>query len=131
MVNVITTDDRLSWRFKLSAALLFCATGLAIGSDKASGETGPSPNLPAPSASELVVNFSTVIGWPEGKTPIAPKGFVVRGYADGLISPRWPYVLPNGDVLVAESSTISLGDAPEAIKEGLSRARNLTKKPTE
>jgi hypothetical protein len=54
----------------------------------------------------LVVNFSTVIGWPEGQTSTAPKGFVVRRYAEGLISPRWPYVLPNGDVLVAESSSV-------------------------
>jgi glucose/arabinose dehydrogenase len=128
MVNVITTDSRLSWPYKLSTALLilFCVTALAIGADKVSGETGPSPDLAAPSASELV-NFSTVIGWPEGQTPTAPKGFVVRRYADGLISPRWPYVLPNGDVLVAESSSILKSDVPEAMKEGLSRARNVMK----
>jgi glucose/arabinose dehydrogenase len=125
MVNVITTDNRLSWRYQLSAALLFCATGLAIGAAKA--ETGPSPDLPAPSASKLVVNFSTVVGWPEGKAPIAPKGFVVHKYADGLISPRWPYVLPNGDVLVAESSTVLKGEGLGELKEGLIRARNVMK----
>jgi glucose/arabinose dehydrogenase len=122
----MTTDNRLSWPYRLSTALLvlFCTTGLAIGPVKISGETGPSPYLAAPSASESVVNFSTVIGWPE---PTAPKGFVIRRYADGLINPRWPYVLPNGDVLVAESSSVMKGDAPHAMKEGLSRARNVMK----
>lgn len=62
-------------------------------------------SLPEPYASRSVKNFSKVIGWPEGRTPQAPDGFVVTKYASGLKNPRWIYVTPNGDVLVAESNT--------------------------
>lgn len=61
-------------------------------------------SLPAPYASPSVKNFSKVLGWPEGKTPVAPAGFVVTRFADSLMNPRWIYVLPNGDVLVAEAA---------------------------
>ena len=62
-------------------------------------------NLPEPNATKSVMNFSKVIGWPKGKTPVAPAGFKVELFADSLISPRWIYVCPNGDVLVAEANT--------------------------
>jgi len=55
--------------------------------------------LPEPSASKN--KFSKVIGWPAGKTPIAPKGFVVTKFAENIKSPRNIYIAPNGDVLVA------------------------------
>lgn len=61
--------------------------------------------LPEPYATKSVRNFSKVIGWPEGKTPVAPKGFKVEKFADGLKSPRWIYVAPNGDILVAQVNT--------------------------
>ncbi|UPL48568.1 PQQ-dependent sugar dehydrogenase [Hymenobacter sublimis] len=63
-------------------------------------------NLPQPYASKSTTKRSKVIGWPQGKMPTAPAGFVVTKYADGFESPRNTYVLPNGDVLVAESNTI-------------------------
>jgi glucose/arabinose dehydrogenase len=62
-------------------------------------------DLPDPYATAAVRNESHVIGWPSGKTPIAPEGFVVNKYADGMKSPRWIYVLPNNDVLVACANT--------------------------
>ena len=62
-------------------------------------------NLPAPYATPSTKKNSKVIGWPEGKTPIAPEGFVVTKFADKLNSPRWFYVTPNGDILVSESQT--------------------------
>ncbi|MCC6286305.1 MAG: sorbosone dehydrogenase family protein [Chitinophagaceae bacterium] len=61
--------------------------------------------LPPPYATKSSMNFSNVIGWKEGETPVAPEGFTVAMYADGLQNPRWMYVLPNGDVLVAEANT--------------------------
>lgn len=61
--------------------------------------------LPAPDPEHSVERRGKVIGWPEGKTPTAPPGFVVSKYADDLKNPRWLLVTPNGDVLVAESST--------------------------
>jgi glucose/arabinose dehydrogenase len=36
--------------------------------------------------------------------PVAPAGFRVTALARGLDHPRWLHVLPNGDVLVAESN---------------------------
>jgi len=61
--------------------------------------------LPEPFATESVSNYSNVIGWEDGETPIAPQGFTVTKYADGFENPRWMYVTPNGDVLVAESNS--------------------------
>lgn len=62
-------------------------------------------DLPEPDTTANTKNYSTVIGWPEGKTPIAPDGFTVTKFADGLRNPRWAYVAPNGDIFVAESNT--------------------------
>lgn len=64
-------------------------------------DVGRADSLPAPT--ESAVKNSNVVGWPEGKTPKAPKGFVVKKFADDLKNPRWIYVLPNGDVLVSEA----------------------------
>lgn len=62
-------------------------------------------DLPAPYATQSVQNYSKVIGWPAGKTPVAPAGFTVTKFADSLDNPRWIYVAPNGDIFVAESNT--------------------------
>lgn len=61
--------------------------------------------LPAPYATPSVHHNSKVIGWPEGKTPVAPEGFTVTPFADHLHNPRWIYVTPGGDILVSESGT--------------------------
>lgn len=60
--------------------------------------------LPPPNATKSVMNFSNSLGWDKGNTPQAPPGFTVTKYAAGLQNPRWMYVLPNGDLLVAESN---------------------------
>lgn len=60
-------------------------------------------SLPAPGKSSI--QFSDVIGWKDGETPKAPAGFTVTKYADGFQNPRWIYITPNGDVLVAESNS--------------------------
>lgn len=62
-------------------------------------------NLPSPYDTKSVQNFSNVIGWEAGQTPTAPDGFTVSKFADSLDNPRWIYVAPNGDILVAESNT--------------------------
>jgi glucose/arabinose dehydrogenase len=68
--------------------------------------TGPNPQLPAPVQSILpTVVLARAVGWPEGVTPKAGSGFSVSAFATGLDHPRWLYVLPNGDVLVAETNT--------------------------
>ena len=68
-------------------------------------DTGPDPVLSAPKSSILpTVNIAPAIGWPAGSKPIAASGLSVTAYASGLNHPRWLYVLPNGDVLVAETN---------------------------
>lgn len=62
-------------------------------------------SLPPPNATKSHMNFSHVIGWGSGEKPVAPEGFNVELYYDRLQNPRWMYVLPNGDLLVAESNT--------------------------
>jgi len=61
--------------------------------------------LPAPYATKSVTNYSNVVGWKSGETPKAPAGFTVTKYAEDLDNPRWMYVTPNGDVLVAQSNS--------------------------
>lgn len=61
--------------------------------------------LPEPYATPVVNNFSKVLGWPEGRTPVAPAGFTVSRFADGFHNPRWIYVAPNGDIFVSEAGT--------------------------
>jgi glucose/arabinose dehydrogenase len=64
-----------------------------------------SDTLPQPFATKSVKNYSKVIGWPSGKTPVAPAGFTVKAFATGLINPRNIYVADNGDVFVAQANT--------------------------
>ncbi len=65
--------------------------------------------LQAPYTTGSAFNFSEVVGWKAGETPIAPQGFTVNKFADGLQHPRWIYVADNGDIFVAESNTILKG----------------------
>jgi glucose/arabinose dehydrogenase len=67
--------------------------------------TGPKPELPAPSRSLIpTVNVVTAKGWPADGRPVAVEGAAVVAFARELDHPRWLYVLPNGDVLVAETN---------------------------
>lgn len=67
---------------------------------------GATPKLPAPNATLLpTVKIATAKGWAEGAKPTAAKGLAVAAFARDLDHPRWLYVLPNGDVLVAETNT--------------------------
>ncbi|MBW8684437.1 PQQ-dependent sugar dehydrogenase [Chitinophaga rhizophila] len=75
-------------------------------------------SLPAPYATKSVTRYSNVMGWHEGKTPVAPAGLTVSALATDLKNPRWIYVLPNGDILVAESSTRS--DVGKKVKDVVS-----------
>ena len=66
---------------------------------------GPAPEIPGPETSLIpVVNVKTARGWDAGVTPTTAPGLAVRAYAMQLEHPRFLYVLPNGDVLVAESN---------------------------
>ncbi|MGZ8400231.1 MAG: PQQ-dependent sugar dehydrogenase [Methyloceanibacter sp.] len=91
-------------------ALLLTLAMLLSACDSASvpeGQTqGPNPEIPAPSKALIpTINVAKATGWPEGQMPKAADGLAVGAFAAGLNHPRWLYVLPNGDVLVAETNT--------------------------
>src|SRR5437588_10206553 len=78
---------------------------------------GPSPNLPPPEHSWIpTVDIASVSRWPDGAKPTAANGMTVSTFATGLEHPRAVYVLPNGDVLVAESNAPPKPDDGKGIK---------------
>ena len=67
---------------------------------------GPAPTIPQPANAPMAtVKIAPAKGWSNGETPVAAPGLEVKALATGLDHPRWVYVLPNGDVLVAEAAT--------------------------
>ena len=86
-------------------ASLLSLTAPAAHPQTADTGYGPNPKLPPPDQDLLpTVNIAPATGWPEGQKPHAAQGFEVDAFASGLDHPRWIYVLPNGDVLVAETN---------------------------
>ncbi len=66
---------------------------------------GPNPTLPPPDPEWIpTVHIAPARGWSEGERPVAAPGLSVEAFATGLDHPRWLHVLPNGDVLVAETA---------------------------
>ena len=110
-------------RRRLRAATLAAAASLALAacSEVAtlpiSAGTGPQPTLPAPKSSLIpTVNIAPAKGWPQGATPQAAPGTRVAAFASGLEHPRWLLVLPNGDVLVAETNAPPKPEDAKGIK---------------
>ena len=104
-----------SRRLALLAGL--CALALAGCGDRArlnvAQGIGPAPELPPPVRTLIpTINFADADAWAPGQAPVAAPGLAVAPFAQGLDHPRWLYVLPNGDVLVAETN------APARPKEG-------------
>ena len=66
---------------------------------------GTAPSIPEakPQGAIPTLKMPTAQGWENGRTPIAAPGLKVTAFAAKLDHPRNIYVLPNGDVLVAES----------------------------
>ena len=78
---------------------------------------GTGISLPPPNPSLIpTVNVAPAQGWPQGTQPIGAPGTAVTPFATGLQHPRWLYVLPNGDVLVAESNAPPRLDSGGGIK---------------
>ena len=95
--------------------LMLAACGGNEALDPSAG-FGPDPTLPPPQGSLFPrVNIAEAVGWPEGRTPVAARGFRVQAFASGLDHPRWIYRLPNGDILVAESNAPPKAEAPKDI----------------
>ncbi|MBC7536998.1 MAG: sorbosone dehydrogenase family protein [Ferruginibacter sp.] len=93
--------------------LLPCCNTKKINKDSYGGSATTAgytvAGLPAPFATGSAKNFSEVISWKNQEMPIAPTGFIVNQFANGLQHPRWIYVADNGDIFVAESNTILKG----------------------
>jgi glucose/arabinose dehydrogenase len=97
---------------KTAASVLLAAAAMAalagcvdISRVPESATVGASPQLPQPSRGLIpTVNIAPAKGWPEDRQPVAAHGLQVTAFARGLQHPRWVYVLPNGDVLVAEAN---------------------------
>ena len=69
---------------------------------------GSAPAIPAakPQGAVPTLKMPTAQGWAPGQVPMAAPGLKVNAFARNLDHPRWIYCLPNGDVLIAESSTV-------------------------
>ncbi|MCD2453155.1 sorbosone dehydrogenase family protein [Methylicorpusculum oleiharenae] len=97
----------MSPRFVILFTLI--ATVLSACGDTAqlpiSAGIGPDPQLPPPNPTLIpTVNIAKAVGWPKNASPFPAPGLSVNAFATHLDHPRWIYVLPNGDVLVAETN---------------------------
>ena len=103
--------------FLIGAAALALAGCGEMATLPVSAGTGPQPALPPPQQTLLpTVHIARAVGWPAGTAPHAAPGTSVAKFADGLDHPRWLYVLPNGDVLVAETNAPPRPDDGRGIK---------------
>ena len=112
---------RLNRRGGPIAAWLSAIVAVAVGGNAATGELpgtagdiGADPQM-APPAHRLIprIHIARAIGWSADQTPTAASELQVTAFAQGLDHPRWLYVLPNGDLLVAETNApVRPDDAP-------------------
>jgi glucose/arabinose dehydrogenase len=100
----------------LALALLGAVSVNAFAQQYAPG-FGPNPKLPAPERSLIpTMNIAPAEPWPQGTRPTPAAGLAVTAYATGLDHPRWLHVLPNGDVLVAESNKPANAPKEDGVK---------------
>ncbi|MBO1541893.1 sorbosone dehydrogenase family protein [Pseudomonas sp. OA65] len=98
----------------LAAGLVACGESSTL---QVSDGTGPAPKLPEPNKTLIpTVNIAEAIGWPQGAKPTPAQGLQVGAFAEELDHPRWLYVLPNGDVLVAETNAPPKPDDSKGIR---------------
>jgi glucose/arabinose dehydrogenase len=107
---------RQSLWFALVVALLCTGCGAKAHLRLEDG-VGRAPVLPPPQHSLLpTMNVVKAVGWPSGSAPKPADGLAVKAFTQGLVHPRWLYVLPNGDVLVAETNAPVRPDDNKGIK---------------
>ena len=79
--------------------------------------SGSTPQIVEPADNLLpTVDVAPATGWPRDAEPVAAQGLAVTAFAAGLDHPRWLHVLPNGDVLVAESAAPPQPELGQGIK---------------
>ncbi len=98
------TDKARLTRFALVCCSTLCLTACGDQGGDPRSQTGAHPNLPETTQFLLPpMHIARVVGWKRGETPTVAQGLKIEALATGLQHPRSLYVLPNGDVLVAES----------------------------
>lgn len=108
----------------ISVISLLAAVALPVQAQSFDRETqmGPDPVLPAPNSYFIPpMKVAKPVGWHNGEIPTVPAGFKIVALGTGLVHPRQPYVLPNGDILVVESNSPGLEKVtrPKTIVMGL------------
>jgi glucose/arabinose dehydrogenase len=94
----------------------------AQGAGSEAQAVGGAPSIPTAKPQGIpTLKMPTAKGWSQGQTPTAAPGLKVNAFAAGLKHPRWIYVLPNRDVLVAEALTV-----PGPIKSAFDYAQYST-----
>ena len=102
--------------FVVATSLELAACG-ATARMKVEDGMGPRPTLPPPKKTLLpTINVVTAKGWTDGAAPVAAPGTKAVAFARGLQHPRWLCVLPNGDVLVAETNAPPRPDDNKGMK---------------
>lgn len=97
-----------------SLALAGCGHMADLPVEAASGST---PQIVEPAENLLpTVDVAPATGWPRDAAPVPAEGLSVTAFAAGLDHPRWLHVLPNGDVLVAESAAPPQPELGQGIK---------------
>lgn len=85
---------------------------------------GPEPVLPSPDKQLIpTVNVAPVQRWTAEQRPAVAAGLAVQAYARDLDHPRWLYVLPNGDVLVAETNAPPKPEDSKGIKGAIMQSQ--------
>jgi glucose/arabinose dehydrogenase len=108
---------KLVRRFLLVLTAALCVACGATARLAVENGVGPNPTLPPPEKSLIpTVNVVDAKGWADGQMPTAASGTRVTAFARGLEHPRWLYVLPNGDVLVAETNAPARPEDGKGIK---------------
>src|SRR5438094_251793 len=105
-MNTAPVSQRLLRRCLIAVLSIGASVGCASSARlPVTAVTGPNPTIAPPTSSAVpTVNVAKAVGWSGKDHPVAAVGTAVNAFARDLDHPRWLYVLPNGDVLVAESN---------------------------
>lgn len=107
----------------LSVSMLLSACSNGHTQTATGQDTGPSPVLREPKSSLIpTIDIAPAVGWPAQGKPLAAQDFAVNAFASGLDHPRTVYVLPNGDVLVAETNAPPKPDDGKGIKGAIMKS---------
>ena len=100
-----------------AAAVLLAGAACEKASLPREADVGPAPTLPPPKKALVpTVEIAPALGWPPGAKPASATGTEVDAFATDLAHPRWLYVLPNGDVLVAETNAPPKPDDAKGVR---------------